>query len=306
VITVMPKITAYVRTLRVDDNARVVAGELLVELDPRDYQNAVDSAEAQLHAAEAAEANAEAELAEQQTIIGQDAASIAGDMANLAFASEEYHRYTRLAHYSDAPVEQMQQTQANIGQRRADTAHDQALLDQARAHVAVLQATRAQAISMTTLRQAALNEAQLNLSYTWIRASSAGTIVNKTVEVGDFVEPGETLFSLVPNETYAIANYRETQIARMRPGDHVTITVDGFPQARLTGHVDSLQRGTGSLFALLPPDNATGNFVKVVQRVPVKIVFDDTDGVGDLLAPGMSVETKVFFRQPHRWLTWLP
>ncbi len=304
VVSVMPKVAAYVQALHVDDNAQVSARELLVELDPRDYRNAVNSAAADLQTAEANAANASAQLAEQNTIIAQAAATILSDQAALIFAGQELSRYTSLVHESGATLQQLQQTQANIVQRRADMQHDQAALDQAKAHVAVLNTELAQARAIIAYRQAALAQARLNLSYTRIEADGAGSIANKTVEVGNFVQPGQTLFSIVPETRYIIANYKETQITRMRPGQPVSIAVDGFPSLRLNGHVDSLQQGTGSIFELLPPENATGNFVKVVQRLPVKIVFDDPLQLPRYISPGMSVETEVYVKAPPWWLSW--
>ena len=142
----------------------------------------------------------------------------------------------------------------------------------------------------------------LNLSYTKIYAPVSGTVANRTVQVGNFVQPGQTLFSAVPNEVYVIANFKETQLTHMRVGQKVDITVDAFPGLKLHGHINSFQRGTGSYFALLPPENATGNFVKVVQRVPVKILLDDADPKTHLIAPGMSVEATVITKTPPGWL----
>jgi membrane fusion protein, multidrug efflux system len=154
--------------------------------------------------------------------------------------------------------------------------------------------------------QASLDQAELNLSYTKIYATTAGTVASRSVQQGDFVQPGQTLFSAVPNRIYVIANFKETQLTHMRAGQPVTIDVDAFPNHVLHGHIDSFQRGTGSNFALLPPENATGNFVKVVQRVPVKILIDDFDGIpAGMIGPGMSVEATVTIRTPPRWLTWL-
>jgi membrane fusion protein (multidrug efflux system) len=142
--------------------------------------------------------------------------------------------------------------------------------------------------------QAALDQAQLNLSYTKITAVETGTIANKLVEVGNYVQPGQTLFSIVPIAPYVVANFKETQLGRIRPGQAAEVRVDAYPHLRLKGHVDSLQRGTGSVFALLPPENATGNFVKVVQRIPVRIDIEPHQNDDHRLRPGMSAEPKVY------------
>ena len=133
----------------------------------------------------------------------------------------------------------------------------------------------------------------------------SGSVANKSVEQANFVQPGQMLLSIVPDETYVIANYKETQLTHVEPGQSVRIFVDAFPDLRLHGHVDSIQRGTGSRFALLPPENATGNFVKVVQRVPVKIVFDDPAETLSGISPGMSVETEIFVARRPAWLSFL-
>jgi membrane fusion protein (multidrug efflux system) len=151
-------------------------------------------------------------------------------------------------------------------------------------------------------QNAAVAQARLNLSYTRIYAVRAGTVANRKVQVDNYVEPGETLFSAVPMEVYVIANFKETQLTRMHPGQHAIIRVDAYPGMRLRGHVDSLQRGTGANFALLPPENATGNFVKIVQRVPVKIILDSPQELLQSISPGMSVEVSVTFDEPPSWL----
>jgi len=148
-------------------------------------------------------------------------------------------------------------------------------------------------------------QAQLNLSYTKISAAEAGSVANKTVEVGNYVQPGQVLLSIVPDTLYVTANFEETQLTRVRPGQRTTIRVDAFPGLRLEGRVDSLQRGTGSQFALLPPENATGNFVKVVQRVPVKITFNEPGEALHWISPGMSVEARIFTADPPAWLSFL-
>jgi membrane fusion protein, multidrug efflux system len=163
--------------------------------------------------------------------------------------------------------------------------------DQAQAKLARAQVETAEA--SLALAKGSLAQANLNLSYTKISAVVSGTVANKLTETGNYVQPGQLLFSVVPNEIYVVANYKETQLRRIRPGQRTTIRVDAYPSVRFRGHIDSIQRGTGSRFALLPPENATGNFVKVVQRIPVKIVFDGPAEALGLLSPGMSVEVKV-------------
>jgi membrane fusion protein (multidrug efflux system) len=274
----------------------------LVELDPRDFQVAVDSAEADLKSAEATVANIEAQLQEQQAVIGQNEAAVEGDRSTLEFAQQELQRYSSLADTGTGTVERMQQAQSDIGQRQAGLQRDLAALAAAKAQVAVLDTQRQQSQAAVERQKAALAQARLNLSYTKIYATEDGTVANKTVEVGNFVQHGQVLFSAVPTSRYVTANYKETQLTHVRPGQSVTVRVDAHPSLRLHGHVDSIQRGTGSEFALLPPENATGNFVKVVQRVPIKIVFDDPPAALQSISPGMSVEIGVWIADPPGWL----
>jgi membrane fusion protein, multidrug efflux system len=301
-VTIVPKIGAYVIALHVGDNTRFAAGQLLVELDPRDFQVAVESAEADLHSAEAAKANVESQLGEQDHVIAAAQAMIESDRATLEFAEQQLARYGQLAREGSGSAERAQQAQSDAGQRRAALQHDLAALDAAKAHLTVLQRQLRQAEAAISRQQAGVAQARLNLSYTRIYATVAGRVANRTVQVGNFVQPGQTLFSAVPEEIYVIANFKETQLTQMQAGQPALVRVDAFPDLRLRGHVDSFQRGTGSNFALLPPENATGNFVKVVQRVPVKIILDDPPDMLQSLSPGMSLETTVTVRSPPVWL----
>jgi membrane fusion protein, multidrug efflux system len=304
-VSIVPKVAAYVSALHVNDNSKVARDELLVELDPRDFQVAVDIAKADLKSAEANAANIDAQIREQQAIIAGSQAEVTGDQAVLDFAQQQMDRFGSLATTGAGTIERMQQAQSELAQRRAVLQHDQAALDAARAHQVVLETQGAQAKATIERQQAALAQAQLNLSYTKITALDAGSVANKIVETGNYVQPGQVLFSIVPDTLYITANFKETQLTDVRPGQRVAIRVDAFPDLRLNAHVDSIQRGTGSQFALLPPENATGNFVKVVQRVPVKITFDDPGEALRWIAPGMSVEAKIFTAEPPAWLAFL-
>jgi membrane fusion protein, multidrug efflux system len=302
VVSIVPKVAAYVSKLHINDNSKVSAEDLLLELDPRDFQVAVDMANADLKSAQANVSNIEAQIKEQEAVVTESESPVEGDRALLDFAEQQLERYRSLAKTGAGTVERLQQAQSDAGQRRAVWQHDVAVLDAARAHQAVLQAQLLQAKAAIERQQAALAQAQLNLGYTKIRAFEAGSVANKTVEVGNYVQPGQVLFSIVPDALYITANFKETQLTEVRPGQRTTIRVDAFPGLRLEGRVDSIQRGTGSQFALLPPENATGNFVKVVQRVPVKITFDDPGEALRWIAPGMSVEAEIYTAEPPRWL----
>jgi membrane fusion protein (multidrug efflux system) len=304
-VSIVPKVAAYVAALHVTDNSAFSAGDLLVELDPRDFQAAVDIAAANLRSALAAQAVAEAQLSEQNEVIAADEANVEGDRGTVAFATEQLTRYRDLAKDGFGTTERWQQAQSDITTQQAVLQRDTATLGAARGQVNVLRSQLEQANANATQARAALDQAKLNLSYTKIYAPMAGTVASRSVQVGNFVQPGQMLFSAVPNEIYVIANFKETQLTRMRVGQPVSIEVDAFPNHAVHGHIDSFQRGTGSNFALLPPENATGNFVKIVQRVPVKILVDGADQDPMLLGPGMSVEVSVTVRVPPRWLAWL-
>jgi membrane fusion protein, multidrug efflux system len=305
VVSIVPKVAAYVSKLHINDNSKVTSDELLIELDPRDFQVAVDIANADLKSAQANAANIEAQLREQKAIVAESQAAVDGDQAQLDFAQQQLDRYKSLATSGSGTVERLQQAESDIGQRRAVVQHDLAALDAARAHQVVIETQGAQASAAVERQQAALAQARLNLSYTEIRASEAGSVANKVVEAGNYVQPGQVLCSVVPDTLYITANFKETQLTDVRPGQRVTIRVDAFPGLRLEGKVDSIQRGTGAQFALLPPENATGNFVKVVQRVPVKITFSDPGEALRWISPGMSVEAKIFTAEPPAWLSFL-
>jgi membrane fusion protein, multidrug efflux system len=305
VVSIVPKVAAYVAKLHVNDNSKVARDDLLLELDPRDFQVAVDIARADLKSAEANAGNIEAQLTEQKSIIAGGEPTVEGDQAVLDFAQQQLDRYRSLANTGSGTVERLQQAESDVGQHRATLEHDRDALEAERAHRGVLETQLLQAKAAIERQQAALEQAELNLSYTDIRSTDAGSVANKTVEVGNYVQPGQVLFSVVPDELYITANFKETQLTDVRPGQRVTIRVDAFPGLRLRARVDSIQRGTGSQFALLPPENATGNFVKVVQRVPVKITFDDPGRALRWISPGMSVEAKIFTADPPAWLGFL-
>jgi membrane fusion protein (multidrug efflux system) len=291
--TVMAKVPAYVQTLHVDDNATVKNGELLVELDPRDYAVAVDVARANLEAAQSRRKEADSRVGIADADVAQAHAELTVAQANAVLAVANLKRLHSVADARavsnervDTATAAFDATRATVTAAETKVRSSLATADLAREQVKTAEASVAQA-------SAALDQANLNLSYTRITAVLSGTIANKVVEEGNYVQPGQTLFSIVPVAPYVVANFKETQLERIRPGQSAYVRVDAYPHLRLKGHVDSLQRGTGSVFALLPPENATGNFVKVVQRIPVKIVFDDPGEAAHWISPGMSVEAQV-------------
>jgi membrane fusion protein, multidrug efflux system len=301
-VSVVPKVAGYVTALRVTDNSRFKANDLLVEIDPRDFEVAVKIAEANLQSAQAAKANVIEQFAEQNHVTAAAEATIASDRAALQFSQQQFDRYNDLAQRGAGTEQRQQEAVSDVAQRQATLDHDLAALAAAQAQIRVLQSQGKQADATISLQQAQLDQAKLNLSYTKIYATVDGSVANKTVQVGNFVQPGQTLFAAVPTEAYIIANFKETQLERMRVGQRVRVRIDAFPNQPLDGHIDSFQRGTGSNFALLPAENATGNFVKVVQRIPVKIVLDGPADARLAISPGMSVEPTVTINAPPRWL----
>ena len=295
-ITVVPKVPAYVAALHVNDNTAFTKGELLVELDPRDYQVAVNNALADLVSAKAFKVNLAAQIDEQRHQVAAAQASLDGDQVTLTFANQQFVRYTALSQSGSDTKERLQLANSEVGQRRSAVERDTATLSAAKAHVTVLESQVTQAEAAIAAKQAALDQAKLNLSYTRIYATMSGTVANRSVQVGNYVQPGQALFSAVPDEVFIVANIKETRLGEVRAGQSVAVRVDALPERDLHGHVDSVQRGTGSTFALLPPENATGNFVKVVQRVPVKILLDDPPEKLKSLSPGMSVVVKITVR----------
>jgi membrane fusion protein (multidrug efflux system) len=288
VVTVMAKVPAYVQRLTVDDNSAVTRGQLMIELDPRDYVLAVDAARSAVDAATSKFAEAQAQITATDADAEQAIADRAAARAQDRLAASIFARRTRLGDLSIS-AEGRDSARAD-----ADSAH--ANLGSAEMKIAGAEARKA--LAHTQLRTAevavdqakvVLAQAELNLSYTKISAPLDGSIANRAVVAGNYVEPGQLMLSVVPRDVYVIANFKETQLHGIARGQAATIAVDALDGARLHAHVDSIQRGSGSRFALLPPENATDNFVKVVQRIPVKLKFDEPPERLQALAPGMSV-----------------
>jgi len=290
---IAPKVSGYIAQVLVNDNQPVTAGQLLAKIDDRDFRAALSQAEADVAAAEAAVRNLEAQIALQQPIIEQGTADIAAAEANLKFAREEQARYDGLMKTGSGTVQRAQQTDAALRASTAQMQHARSGLLAAERKVDVLTTQRAQAVAQRDRARAAEQQAALNLSYTAVTAPVDGTVGARSLRVGQFVQAGTQLMAVVPlDAVYVVANFKETQLTHVRSGQPVELTIDGFHGTRLRGHVDSLSPASGLEFALLPPDNATGNFTKIVQRVPVKIVLDDHKLAG-LLRPGMSAEPTV-------------
>jgi membrane fusion protein (multidrug efflux system) len=290
---ISPKVSGYIAQVLVGDNEKVKAGQLLAKIDDRDFRAALDQANADVAAAEAAVRNLDAQIALQQPVIEQGTADIAATEANLKFAQEEQARYDDLMKSGSGTIQRAQQTDAALREKIAQLQHGKSALLAAQRKVDVLSTDRAKAVAQFDRARAVAEQAALNLSYTEISAPVDGTVGARSLRVGQFVQAGTQLMAVVPlDAVYVVANFKETQLTNVRNGQPVEIRIDSFSSTRLEGHVDSLSPASGLEFALLPPDNATGNFTKIVQRVPVKIVLDD-HSLNGLLRPGMSAEPTV-------------
>ncbi len=291
---VAAKVSGYVTDVAVKLNQPVHAGDLLAVIDPRDYQNTLAAAQADERAATATITTDQAQLALQNAKISAAQAALQGDQARLTFAIQNARRYTKLSATGASTEQNTDQANTDLATAQAAVAADQATLAGERTQVDVLNAELAGA--QASLQQATAHAAQaaLDVSRTEIRAPFDGIIANKTVAVGDYLQAGTQIMAVVPlAEVYVIANFKETQITNMHAGQPVRITVDAFPDLKIIGKLDSVAPASGQEFALLPPDNATGNFTKIVQRVPVKIVLNlSADQIGKL-RPGLSVEPAV-------------
>ena len=287
--TVAPKVSGYISEVLVGDNEPVKAGQVLARIDARDFTVALDQAKADVVAAEAAVTSKRAQLEVQQAVIAAAKATLDVDTAAQTFAGQENKRYSDLAKTGFGSVQNAQLAQSRDASALAAIERDNANLASAQKQLELLRAEIAQAVAASSRAEAVERQAELNLGYTTIAAPINGVVGNRTLRAGQFVTAGTQLMSLVPTDAvYVVANFKETQLTNVRSGQPVNIAVDMFPGQAVRGHVDSLAPASGQEFALLPPDNATGNFTKVVQRIPVKIVLDDNAGAIEL-RPGMSV-----------------
>ncbi|TWT10516.1 HlyD family secretion protein [Reyranella sp. CPCC 100927] len=287
--TIAPKVPGYIAAVLVRDNEAVRRGQVLARIDDRDYRAALAQARADVAAADAAIGNLDAQVVLQQSIIEQQKAAIAATEATLKFAREDHARYADLMRSGAGTLQRAQQAESTLREKTAQLQSDMAGLLAAQKKIDVLLSERGQAVAQRDRSRAAEQQAELNLSYTTITAPVDGTVGARSLRVGQFVQSGAQLMAVVPlHAVYVVANFKETQLTHVRSGQRVRVRVDGFPDTTLTGHVDSLSPASGLEFALLPPDNATGNFTKIVQRIPVRIVLDDSALTGRLRA-GMSV-----------------
>lgn len=299
-MTVAPKVNGYVTDVYVSDNASVKTGDPLVRLDGRQYQAALDQAQATVDARQADIERAQAALLQQRAAIEQAKAQLLVAQVANRHAQDEVHRFAPLATSGAESSDQMSVLISNRDQAQATLAADTAALDQAQAKVADLNAQVSQARAQLEAAQASARQSKLDLDDTVIRSSLPGRVGDRTVRVGQYAQPGTRMLTVVPIEgMYLTANFKETQIGRMHAGQHASIRIDALPDTELHGVVESFAPGTGAEFALLPPENATGNFTKIVQRVPVRIRLEADENTRKQLVPGMSVTVKVDTRESH-------
>ena len=277
------------------DNQQVTAGQVLVELDPRDYQVRLDQAVAQRVQAAAQAGQARAQVALQQANLDQAAANVRVTEADLQQAQTDLARYRAIdpkavtKQQLDTSTSTVRSAQARLDANRQAVAAAKAQVEAQRAAVAAADASVKQA-------DVAVANAELQLSYTHVIAPSDGQAAKRTVDLGNYVSPGQSLLAVVPSKLWVTANFKETQLALMQPGQPVRVRVDACPDLDISARVDSFQAGSGSVFSSLPAENATGNYVKVVQRVPVRITFEPQDLSRCRMAPGMSATPRVTVR----------
>jgi len=278
----------------VTDNQLVDAGAVLASIDDRDYRVTVDQAKAQVDQAQATISNLDAQIDAQRARIEQAEKQVMEAQAALTFAREEDVRAQDLVKKGAGTQQRAQQTASDLRQRQAAFDGAEVNLVATQKQIAVLETQREVATGQLEQAQAAKDQADINLTRTVIIAPTAGRATKIGAANGNYAQTGQALMMFVPRELWVTANFKESQLTYMQPGQRVDVHVDAYPGRPFRGHVDSIQAGSGAAFSLLPPENATGNYVKVVQRVPVKIVFDDTPDA--YLGPGMSVVPDVKVR----------
>ena len=307
VVSVAPRVAGQVSAVHVLDNETVHSNELLIEIDPSNY--ATTASQKQATVAEA-EANYKVVVAglnlmnEKVATAGATADQSKADAeaadATDALAKADFQRMEKLREENTISAQEFDAAQAAVRKADADliaarqkAVADNSKISEAKAQLAATEAAVGMALAQLQQAQANARTAQLDLSYTRIVAPDAGRVTSKAVEPGDYVQVGQTLLSLVPTNVYVFANYKESQLKKMKPGQAALVEIDALGGRSFRAHVDSIQAGSGAAFSLLPPENATGNYVKVVQRVPVKILFDEPLPADHTFGPGLSVEPSV-------------
>ncbi|HEY1788191.1 MAG TPA: HlyD family secretion protein, partial [Verrucomicrobiae bacterium] len=289
---ISPRVSGPVIHLLITDNQEVKAGDELVEIDPSDYETALAQARADLAAAQSQLDSAKAQVDVSKSKVTQAQAAVVSAEAENERAAADLKRYESVESRAVSKTS-YDQTQAQARSAAADLQSAQSQVQSAMAEVDLSKAQVETASASVLQAKARLQQAELNLSYTKIVAPFDGRVTARSVQNGNYVQPGQALFALMPRYVWVTANFKETQLTDMRPGQPVEVHVDAYPQQNFKAHVDSLQAGTGAKFSLLPPENAVGNYVKIVQRVPVKIVFNEDLPTNLDISPGLSVEPTV-------------
>ena len=291
---VAPKVSGYIVKVLVTDNQHVSAGQVLARIDPRDFKTALNQTKAEMNAAHGSVANLTAQIVLQRSIVDQAIADLQADSAAWTFARQDHRRYAALMTTGAGTVQRAEQAEEKLREATARLQHDRAALIAARQKITVLKTARDTAAAILEQKRAAAHQAELNLGYTTITSPIDGVVGARSLRLGAYVQAGTQLMAIVPlHAVYVVANFKETQLTNVRAGEPATIEVDTFPGKRIAGRVDSLSPASGLEFALLPPDNATGNFTKIVQRIPVKITLDPGSQLLGMLRAGMSVEASI-------------
>ena len=293
VTSLAPKVAGYVTAVEVEDNQTVRAGDVLFRIDDRDHRARLAQAVANVEATQARLTNVDAETQLQHALIRQAEAQRRSAVAEMNLAAKAYDRRRELIRSSAVSQAHVDESDAARSRAEASVSAASATVEAQQQRLAVLAAQREAAVAAVAQAQAARDLTQIDLESTVVRAPVGGAVGNRQVRIGRFVAPGTSLLDIVPvNDVWVVANYKETQLEHIRPGEATRITIDGYPNEVLEGVVDSFAPGSGSAFSLLPTDNATGNFVRVVQRVPVKIRIVNNPLPGRLV-PGLSARVEI-------------
>ncbi|MFZ5668152.1 MAG: HlyD family secretion protein [Pseudomonadota bacterium] len=296
-VQVSPQVSGYVVEVLVADNQHVESGQVLARIDPTSFQARLDQALANVAALEAAVGAVDDKARLEQAMIAERAAGVASARAEAGRMEADLKRYRDLAEKGWVSDQKLTSVQAGAAQSSASVAQAQAALEAEQRAAAALGSARAQTLAQVAAARAAVEQARLDLERTVIRAPVAGVVGARAVRPGQLVQPGLSLMSVVPlGKAFVVANFKETQVARLRIGQPVEIRADAFGRKAIRGRVESFAPATGAEFALIPVENAVGNFTKIAQRIPVRIVVDDSEPLAAALRPGLSVEIRVDVR----------
>jgi len=293
-VPVLPRVGGYIKDITVKDYDSVKAGQLMVTLDDAEMQAQLAEMEADLRSAQADIVNAEAAVTQAQVSLGTNKGSIAFSSIRLQKAEQDLKRDENLFAENAITKKQLEDSRFAVDQAKQQEANSGSDLSSAQSRIAVLRANVTKSLAAIELKKARIEQQKLKISYTNVYAPATGKLGKKSVSLGQFVQAGSPLFTIVNDTSFwVVANFKENQIERMHPGMEVNLELDAYPDLKIKGSIESLSDATGAKFALLPPDNASGNFVKVTQRVPVKIAIKDADKLRDKLRAGLSVKVEV-------------